>query len=262
MANCLVTKLQAVVDNDRLEKLGIITFNVKSDAGNRTLYNFEFHHIGTVVKVSGDLSIVGGNSITIAQDGKSCTVTSTTANIEFNSGAGVIAFDKYELKGINLNAQYEDTELYTAQTSKMDKFYGAAWVGKLSDIPQIATTISFNANSISGSVADLSEYTALTKLSVGPAANFTRAEITSLGKLVALTHFSGPVYGSLESLVAAQRANGRTTGTMRLDYINMGMLDPSTPFVTFNGSAAPTGDNKTLSWDATTITYDGVTITA
>jgi len=82
-------------------------------------------------------------------------------------------------------------------------------------------------------------------------------DIVKLGKCINLTNLAfgnSHCHGTIESWVQAQRANGRTTGSVTGNSQNV------SSDVTFNGST--TNAKGTVSWTATTITMNGITINA
>lgn len=81
-------------------------------------------------------------------------------------------------------------------------------------------------------------------------------DIVKLGKCINLTNLAfgnSHCSGTIESLIQAMRANGRTTGSMTGNSIN-------NSDVTFNGSTA--NAKGTVSWTVSTITMNGITIDA
>lgn len=100
---------------------------------------------------------------------------------------------------------------------------------------------------------DWSIFTKLTDIELD---SHVSGDIVKLGALTALTNFAfgfTKCSGTIESWVQAQRANGRTTGSVTGNSTNGSN-------VTFNGSK----DNAKggVSWTATTITMNGITIDA
>lgn len=109
--------------------------------------------------------------------------------------------------------------------------------GELADVAELTTLEDFECRqNIGGNIADLGD-------------NIALKNITLVGN---------KFVGSLESFVVAQRNAGRTTVTSA----NALIITLSSTQIEFNGSNASTGQSTPLYWDATTITYNGITITA
>jgi hypothetical protein len=88
-------------------------------------------------------------------------------------------------------------------------------------------------------------------------------DLKSFGNLTLNTSidvFNTSISGTIESLIQSRRNAGQTTGTIKFGFIN-----PNKNKFTFNG-VVPTIDSNTanedkvVSWDATTITFQGVTV--
>ena len=135
-------------------------------------------------------------------------------------------------------------------------------MASLQGLSSLVRLSAWNTN-IYGDIASLAGLNNLTVLDLGilkKKENVISGNIASLGTLINLTGLfviaGTNVAGSIESLVAAFRENGRTEGTIDTQVYN-------NPNVTFNGQPIPTErQTAPLIWTATTITCNGVTINA
>lgn len=129
---------------------------------------------------------------------------------------------------------------------------------------QALTSLSIANGASTGDVSLLKGLTSLTEIKVQETT--IGGEIKELGSCISLTSlisYGSQIHGKIEELVAEFRKNGRTTGTLTGSY-GFGTR------VSFNGLYVDTnnfppssgGGAMNLSWDATTITLNNVTITA
>lgn len=260
--DCLITKLKSSVTDSGLEKLGILTIGrkVQQTPTQDTQYTrLMFTEKGTINCVGGLLyKTYGGEPLGSSYTLKDTDYNPTSSMYLFG---GYVSNDecslelpKYTLSGIS-GLSYQPTPIKDFNFTAVTEFGSAWYKGAVSDIPLRATLVNFNNNqNVSGSLSDFENHINLTSLNVGNTA-IASSPLSSLGKLVHLTTLNAYASGSIESFVASQRANGRTTCTgITCSYLSTN--------VTFNGSAIQNKSNVTLSWTATTITYDGVTIEA
>lgn len=109
-------------------------------------------------------------------------------------------------------------------------------------------------NHLTGNISSLVK-TGIKNIDLGGNQSVT-GDILSFGNITTLENIAlrkTLVSGTIESFVAAQRAAGRTTGSVSGNSAGWGN-------VTFNGST--TNAKGAVSWTATTITMNGVTINA
>lgn len=249
MSNCLVTKLGSSIDNAALPKIGELIFKVsvpESHPSGETFCSFESPGENLTVRLSD-------RTKNILVDGKPVGYTYTSKNhsLMFEiTGAGeyyVGISSKYNLaKILQLPiclAYNSDINLEELKYSPIN-YIGSAGgrVGVYGDISNLSgkdiTYLNLAGTKCYGSFEDV------------------------LGTMIHLTDFNlggTEVAGSIEGFVQKQRENGRSSYTF-----NNGTLSSlgAAEHLTFNGSPIPNQETNTLSWDATTITLNGVTITA
>lgn len=290
-SNCLVTKLKGVVDNSSLKKLGHAVYELKNPS-TETFYILEASKVGVIAEIRGakfnsghygtqvidDTHIsVGANNIGI-QRATFKIKDIASANVEIE------VYDKYSITQIgysiiNLkdfdysNLNFIPSSALIGDTSTLAKFVdlsvlqssGGNLTGNISNLSGLTDLIrlSIVAANITGNISSLSGLINLTELDLGNCPE-VHGDIAALGTLTSLNKLKlwhgstiiNQYSGSLESFVAAQRANGRTVNSTGIS--DLYGLDG----VTFNGSPIPYKVNRVLTWTADTITFDGVTINA
>lgn len=238
MNECLVTKLRVSVNDDSLEKLGVITasFNLPS---NGYLIGLSASKPNTVkATIKSDHVFTNFASINSKQAYLSPTLYPT-----FSPAGGTLVLEienKYEL------TEVRNTQIYSLEPYKYSPLKGLGGSPEASDIdisefkqwPELDTLL-----------ISLSKTGQLYKV-VG-----NISELGSLTKLTLINLDGSYLEGSIEGFVAAQRANGRTSA----DNVNMSYY---AGHVTFQGKQITGSTNKVLSWTPTSITFDGVTINA
>lgn len=287
MKECLVTKLKRVVNDDSLEFFGALVVK---------LYTGENGYLGVYGSTEGiksELEVLteGVNIVSVAGGGvklsdKKCILG--TIGVEQFPG---VMFDvsKRTLITVKITQKYNLASLpnileiipYNRTLNGVDQLrlflteYG--FKGKNENItvlPELknATRVTIIDSSsydstFTGKISDL-----MAKLNPSILTSFTLMlrdcdyDISDIAKLLgnftALTFLellneTGKVTGTLESFVAEQRKNGRTS-CESLDF------SYGSSFVTFNGKPAYKDLSRTriLSWTESTITYDGETIEA
>ena len=253
--NCLVTKLKATVNNSNLEKLGVLDI---FGTGNADI-GFKGSSPITVKCVSG--TMYSDQARTQAITEKVIPVSANTTYLYIADGTHIEVSSKYN---ITFFFATPATEMISTEDFKYSTGITRLTVpqikGKLSDLSGLTscTTLELVGTSapynfeVEGDISDIAGLTALTKI------NLMRAQkvigsFESLGKCIALKDIQlaeTRIGGTVEAFVARQRGAGRTTAS----NIAISLAD-----TTFNGSSV-THSNTTLSWTATTITFNGVTI--
>ena len=253
--NCLVTKLKATVDNSNLEKLGVLDI---FGTGNADI-GFRGSSPITVKCVSGTMYSDSARTQAITE--KVIPVSVNTFYVYIVNGTHIEVSSKY-----NITFFYATPATEKMNTEDFKYSTGIARLtvpqikGKLSDLSGLTscTTLELVGSSapynteLEGYISDIAGLTALTKINL-MRADHVRGSFESLGKCIALTEIKiaeTHIAGTVEAFVARQRGAGRTTAS----NIAISLAD-----TTFNGSPV-THNNTTLSWTATTITFNGVTI--
>lgn len=277
MANtCLVTKLKGVVSGDApiygcLEMVIAGTgtplkqsFSVPSNeesvvSGNNGIV---FKNLSLSEEYSNPFtltSIMEGFNVICAADAKMAVTNKYRLRSILSMGFHVYGFDgvKEFIGGI-------DSFVYSIpnNTTWLELSYCLSKM-ELSDI--VSKVVSYNSSivafrfsdspQIEGNINVFRNVNNLQKIDVGkcPLVNGTIADLKSITTLDNIACANTQVGGTIEEFVAGQRAAGRTTGSVSGNSAGWGL-------VTFDG--ATTHAKGAVSWTATTITMDGVTINA
>lgn len=269
MKKCLVTKLNGVVDNDKLLKIGELRIRipagVSAESSNNKVYLKGL--MGTAIYLkdmnlydyNGTTKLAGSGEKYVCPDGFVPSVDTASLNKE----GTLIIMDKYKLT---------DFQTPTAVNEIDDTF---SWYTKNLRLPGIDFDKSkldlinkdvkdFGCGSYNGDIADFSKFKNITSIGISgntdgnDTTKLTYGNISSLGSLTKLATFSCSyqvnLKGTIEGFVQAQRQNGRTEcSTTVLFYSHNTKL-------TFGGNIIE--DNTKITWTSTTITVNGNTITA
>lgn len=264
--NCLVTTLKSTVNNSSLEKFGMFSVSFKQETSPTQDSRF----IRIVSTEKNTISCEGGllyNTYGGTPIGDSYTFRDADWSEEYGGYQFVgyisnneckLYIPKYTFKYYSFNAlAVKDIDILKFKYTLVTSFTGAFLTGNISDLPDNAIYLYINGNTKAvGKLSDLSSKTLITSINLGNT-SITPSPLYSIGTLTALTTIAGIIAtGSIEDFVAAQRTNGRTT----CEGINCQWIGEGS--ITFNGAAIANKASATLSWDASTITYDGTTITA
>lgn len=272
--NCLLKVLKASADNNNLPVYGELKLKIKTGTFLQSISAY----------TSSNCEVAGESGITFKNVGLT-TVLSNPFQITSDMGSGfnvvasqdaiVTISNKYGLlqlsgtakefgfRGIKDIVGGFESIIIPSGTKKF-VFHNSAMslnileVGnKLNDIDGIEIIDlgqDSNDNHLTGNISSLVK-TGLKNVDLGGNQSVT-GDILSFGNITTLENIAlrnTLVAGTIESFVAAQRAAGRTTGSVSGNSAGWGN-------VTFNGST--TNAKGAVSWTATTITMNGVTINA
>ena len=266
--DCLLKKYKASVDSDDLEYLDFIKLYATSD--NKGLLGFALMEAGVIRVLHGTIN--GETELTIpssAIDQPKYITNLGTVSVDPNYDCITILIPRYTVTSlyfagksqfrtiINMDDYVKSRELKLINTQGYsDVTYNPDVVGRLTHLSLANSTTSILNE------WDVTELGANGLLSYFSMAGVTSGNLKgSLDKLgmSALSTISAPatkeVSLSIENLVAKNRVAGRTTGSISLPWVGGCNC-------TFNGSPVANQQNNSLSWDATTITFNGTTITA
>lgn len=248
MKKCLVTKLNGVVSNNEILKIGELRIKIDS-TDTPTIYNH--------FKATGNEVIVNK----LVDEGLNAEFPNnfgTEGGYDGNlSGKGRLSImNKYNITSLELNTLafpefdiLEETKFMKALTG-LQSFKQHLNIEKF---PYSSVLTSLNVHNIDGKLSALAnKIPNVSTLYVDQSS--IEGNISELGALIKLTKIdvsNTNVTGSLESFVIAQRSSGRS--------ICNGIIfqNPQTN-LTFNGVAIDA--NGSLSWTASTMTYNGTTI--
>lgn len=266
MSECLVTKLKASINDDSLEKLGYAPFEGTVDVGytqGETYISVEFSKPSKVILEKGSLI----NS-SVAPNGNVYEAQSFTANAQV--GEIKINFDKYNIvkismmvmgyrgKGIDINSLK-----YSPNINTIDRIYSIygdiSALSNLGELQVITLGMPADDNSLlTGNISAFRNLENMLKLNLDRR-TLIEGNIAVLGSCTSLEWFQiggTKVSGTIESFVQAQRLNGRTNGSITTPYLG------ACKGLTFNGAAITNLSTSKIEWTATTISINGVTVTA
>lgn len=281
--NCLIKKLPVSFDDPSLVEVGELVFPVRSIADfGKNNSKFRFWSANSEMTISTD----GDGYFALSYEGLDAPASRLTSYNVPASSDGTSLFLKNGDYNIHIKSKYVLTNILLSGNSPYanplnivlrNLTYMPALVsivvpdayGTLEDLKSVTTlqvlrikTPTDADSHVSGKLSDLADLLELQEIVISRCNSIT-GELSQLGSLVNLTTiklaqnsgYDSLISGTIESFVAAQRLAGRTTESGISCVFNH-------TNITFNGSLVSSSSVKTLSWTATTITYDGVTIEA
>ena len=260
MNECLVTKLKTVVNDDSLEKLGYAKVSAVIPEGLSNDHSFVqvgFSKPSNVIVEKGSVknaNVPSNNGI----------YNSNTVAFNAEPGEFVIFIDKYNIQSIGpLLGNTENTlNIKDLEYSKLNAIrlirglYGDIAYLKNSDLVTVSLGCITDDSALYGDVSIFGRMARLEYLHLDRRTAIY-GDIASLGSCTHLEFFQGggsKIKGSLESLVISQRNNGRTSGSINMPWAG------ACKGLTFNGTSIINKETNTLSWTASTITFNDVTI--
>lgn len=233
---CLVTKHDAVVNNDLLPTLGELIIRVPANA---PLTNIPIRSVRGDIPVI--VSITNGNVLSLSRD---MTSTFTEKTVSFSSD------DYFWVRGINVNSYIKIKSNYY-----LANFGGNPTVLDYNDMSfkrmliyssKAPRIINFGVNTNGIITGDLSVFANISSF-----VNFTvndksvTGDISNLGSSIGLQNISiknTKITGSIETLCSALKNNGKTSGTLKIigngivTYQNAAIQDGVSKTVTFTDS--------------------------
>lgn len=281
MSKCLVTKLNGVVNDDALLRLGEIAISV--DAGDFRIVNTSGTTTIRANKASLSLTEGGAGSTSVSARK---SASNTDFVFIYVTEPCIVYIPQYYLERLYISPKSDiDIKYLGASLGESGSYFSVptlTYVVSLGSVPANIRSLSvgmcnFNLDedeypsliALSAAAtnrvfvidaADIAErMPALRDYSIWSTADNSSGSFDDFGKcksLNSLKMYHGS--GTIEGFVANQRAiygsrPARTSGSVTLQYLGA---------VTFNGTTIYSATAKTLSWTATTITFDGTTINA
>lgn len=260
---CLVTKLKATVNDDSLPVLGALTFIKRAMSGQTAVNNA---YVEMVVSEICELKVVEGsgfytdNTVTTIDPNKVKTIYPPGTNYLYVApGTKLRLTPKYPLTKLLLNAaelNVEELAYINELTNVSATLYAKGNIGVV-DMSSYKFISFSNSSDVFGDIAQCKLSSALTHINIsdtsieGDIADAFGA-CTNLGTLT-ISRIN--ITGTIESFVEAQRANGRTSGSVKIPYVG------ECSALTYNGVRLATnppvtsGINNTLNWTDSTITW-------
>ena len=263
MANCLVTQLKEVVQNNNLEIFGRGEFELFNGGTNYIQFN-----AGTKITViSGDLTLNGKTEITIPDAGGSL-------NDVVASGNGIIAVsNKYAIFAINIAGQFDSKAIaYSALKNLTLTRYSSSRCNdeiRISDFvncPLKSITINSNYNLV-GSYGDLMDL-GFTDVKIYNAGGLTlqnfKIKMYDLGRNTNTNTFgsimvaikTNNVSGSIEDFVAARKVAGQSASESNVTFTYLG----NSATIYYKGVIVGNKQTNIITWtangDNTNISYN------
>ena len=277
--NCLITTYKATVDNPELKVLGELVMKFKNVEANTDLIAlqnnpvFEYVKIDKNVKSSSDDTILSAgilqpgtyeNGIKSIEAGDYTLRIKSKYDVNYLHFANPVEIDLNDLQFKETMSVIQGNIIHTGnQDIKLSNIKS---VNILCDteIP-ITEIIKSNTtrciiNCAKGDIASVKEFLPnLTKVNFqnskdlyGDFKWLGLTNINDFGACILGTEISG----NIEDFVAIRREHGQTTGEVSFGWLG------GTGKITFNGNTIKNIASNTLSWNETTITFNGETITA
>ena len=277
--NCLLTTYKATVDNPELKVLGELVMKFKNVEADKKLIDlqnnpvFEYVKIDKNVKSSSDGTILPAGILqpgTYENGIKSIEAGDYTLRIKSKYDVNYL----YSVCNIEMDIndlQFKETMLYLSgnftHTGNPDIKLSNIKTVELSCDTEIpitelikSTTIKCTADCAKGNIEDVKEFLPnLTNCSFtnsrGLYGDFKWLGLLQFNNIEAFAVNTG-IAGNVEDFVAVRRVNGQTTGEVVFYWLG------DSGRIKFNGGPIGNVKNNTISWDETTITLNGETITA
>lgn len=278
--NCLLTTYKATVDNPELKVLGELVMkfkNVKADTVLIALQNnpvFEYVKVDKNVKSSSDGTILPAGILlpgTYENGIKSIEAGDYTLRIKSKYDVNYLYFDnpvEIDLNDLQFTETMVRLEGNIVHTGNIDiKLSNIKKVNiscnikiPITELIKSNTTVCTIRNCAKGNLDDVKNFLP----NITNVGFYESRELYGDFKWLGLTQVNNfdvcilrtGITGNIEDFVAVRRDNGHTTGEVTFRYLG------NDSKIRFKGVPITNVDNNTISWDATTITVNGETITA
>ena len=237
MGNCLVTKLNGIVNNNSLLALDEFRYKQRGKAGKKSLFYLSTNE---VVKIKSDIPVmINDNPLTEATLTGVETVSIKLINDDEVATISIIKkehkISRWECYENGLILDFNDMQ--SISDFKIEALLGEANIRNLDlDSPLLskATQITnFNGTNGKGRLSSL-DVDHITNLRIGDSGSYT-GSIEVFAKSINMTMLSVQgltnVTGNVDNLAKAMVANGRTSGSLQLELEGSGCTysTPSSP---------------------------------
>lgn len=269
MNKCFVTKLNGVVDNDELLKIGELRIRIPAGVSAESSGNKVYLKglSGTAIYLkdinlynyNGTKKLAGSGETYVCPDNFVPSVDTASLNKE----GTLIIMDKYKLTDFQTPKMVNEIDDTFSWYTKNLRLTGIAFNKSKLDLLN-KDLKELGCGSYNGDIADFSKFKNITAIGISGSIDgndttkLTYGNISSLGSLTKLTKFSCSnqvnLKGTIEGFVQAQRKNGRTECSTPVSFASYNTK------LTFDGNIIA-NDTK-ITWTSTTITVNDNTITA
>lgn len=258
MNQCLVTKLKSAVNDVTLPHLGEIRILKREDLTTSDQCYLQFtSNKSVIVSIINDGAFYTDNTLTNTLPDKSLTFNGSRGYY-FTPGSEISIYQKYYLTEIRFSASIIDLNQFDYMNS-LCRFYltsNCKSTGTI-DVFKNCPLIGFGCTDqkeVTGNLDNFSNLYALEEISITKCKYITGDITKAFGKSVNFTYMNiadASMSGSIESLVAAQIAAGRTTGTIKVPWLNAFYYITYQDIALSNHSGVPQATNSSyFSWDA------------
>lgn len=267
MNDCLVTKLKGTVNNDSLEYLGMIEMELFPTMG---VTKVVFDAPQTVRILHG--TVGGQTEVSFAANEDVYIVNKGTIVVESGYEHATILIPKYHLKQINVTGANTGQTLTYLSYIDLTKFKYSPLqqinITTCSIVPDMDVLLNIPVITLSGLPKFTKEFDISNLGSTGKNSyvslqiNVPNPGFNLVGSLdkvgyskpsVLMIPGTQAISLNIERFVAYNRGAGKTTGSLSLPWVGACKC-------TFNGNNVANKETNTLSWTASTITFNGTEI--
>lgn len=264
MGKCLVTKLNAVVDNDNILHIGEVRIKIAVD---KTPSN---QFISLSVNKETNLEIIGDSYFTDSSFsnnlGKSKTINSSdgVVKVYFNNATAEIAIrDKYSILDLSFGNKSKSVDLSSFSYAMSLKTINSQYSGVYGDISNLKklklSQIYLSGDKIYGDIASLKDMTTLTRLNINDVQD-VYGDLSSLRNLtnLELLYFNhSGLTGSIDSLKPLTKLTSVNLENLKAQFTgNIESLSGMTKLSNFSCfNAALTGDLAKIPASCTLVNF-------
>ena len=277
--NCLLTTYKATVDNPELKVLGELVMkfkNVKADTILIALQNnpvFEYVKIDKNVKSSDDTILSAGilqpgtyeNGIKSIEAGDYTLRIKSKYDVNYLYFFNPVEIDLNDLQFKETMTSIHGTFIHTGNPDIKLSNIKAVRIICDTEIPiteliKSSTTSCNTQKCAKGNLDDVKNFLPnITNVNFFESrklyGDFKLLGLTQVNKFYECILRTG-ITGTVEDFVAVRRENGQTSGEVTFNWLG------DAGKIKFKGVPITNVENNTISWDETTITFNGETITA
>lgn len=277
--NCLLTTYKATVDNPELKVLGELVMKFKNVKAGTILFYLQNNPVFEYVKIDKNVQTINGTILSAGtlQPGtyengiKSIDAGDYTLRIKSKYDVNYLYFAnpvEIDLNDLQFKETMDRIEGTIVHTGNIDiKLSNIKIVNircnieiPITELIKSNTTICVVQNCAKGNLDDVKNFLPnITNVDFYESrklyGDFKWLGLTQVNKFGVCILRTG-ITGNIEDFVAVRRDNGHTTGEVTFRYLG------DAGKIKFKGVPITNVENNTISWDATTITVNGETITA
>lgn len=256
MGNCLKTQLKEVVNNDNLPYFGKGIIDVNADTSVEIRVSSK--------NLTSYLDVVGTGTITCEGVTGTHVLCYNSTVITLSAGQYKVLYDKYNTVIISaetnkVKIHIEDFK-YNSVPGVQDVFYRDSIIGEIKDFNALSSLTRIYAPGSAHLEGDIAELNLVNLVHFDINASYVYGDISNLAKNLSLADIkiaNTKLSGSVEGLAIAFRNKGKSEGSLSLGDLGYGNNN-----ITWKGIKIVEQNNCSMSWTASTITFNGETINA